>query len=63
VATVIFAEKVFPLGARLPGPVALCLIALGVWIAIAPGRVPGLTQPGTAHAISMERPEPTGTMP
>ncbi len=60
---VIFAEKVLPLGARLAGLVALCLIALGVWIAIAPGRVPGLTQPGMAPAMSMERPEPSGTMP
>ena len=60
---VIFAEKVLPLGARLAGLVALGLIALGVWIAIAPGRVPGLTQPGMAPAMSMERPEPSGTMP
>ena len=60
---VIFAEKVLPLGARLAGLVALGLIALGVWIAIAPGHVPGLTQPGMAPAMSMERPEPSGTMP
>jgi predicted metal-binding membrane protein len=60
---VIFAEKVLPLGARLAGLVALGLIALGVWIAIAPGRVPGLTQPGMAPAMSMERAEPSGTMP
>ena len=60
---VIFAEKVLPLGARLAGLVALGLIALGVWIAIAPGHVPGLTQPGMAPAMSMERPAPSGTMP
>ena len=63
VGAVIFAEKVLPLGARLAGLVALGLIALGVWIAIAPGHVPGLTQPGTAPAMSMERPEPSGKMP
>jgi predicted metal-binding membrane protein len=62
-AAVIFAEKVLPVGARLPGPVALCLIGLGVWIAIAPGGVPGLTQPGAAHAMRMEHPESGGMMP
>jgi predicted metal-binding membrane protein len=62
-AAVIFAEKVLPVGARLPGPVALCLIGLGVWIAIAPGGVPGLTQPGAAHAMPMEHSEPGGMMP
>jgi predicted metal-binding membrane protein len=60
---VIFAEKVLPLGARLAGLVAIGLIAVGVMIAIAPGRVPGLTQPGMAPAMSMERPEPSGAMP
>jgi hypothetical protein len=43
--------------------VALCLIGLGVWIAIAPGGVPGLTQPGAAHAMRMEHPESGGMMP
>jgi predicted metal-binding membrane protein len=60
---VIFAEKVLPLGARVAGLVALGLIVLGVWIAIAPGHVPGLTQPGMAPAMSMERPEPSAAMP
>ena len=63
VAAVILSEKVLPVGARLPGPVALCLVGLGVWIAIAPGGVPGLTQPGAAHAMTMEHSEPGGMMP
>jgi predicted metal-binding membrane protein len=63
VAAVIFAEKVLPAGARLPGPVAVCLVGLGVWIAVAPGAVPGLTQPGDGHSMSMEHTEPGGTMP
>jgi predicted metal-binding membrane protein len=62
VAAVIFAEKVLPVGPRLPGPVALCLVGLGVWIALAPGGVPGLTQPGGAHAMPMEHPERRGMM-
>jgi predicted metal-binding membrane protein len=41
VALVIFAEKVLPGGARLTAPVAVCLVALGALIAVAPGRVPG----------------------
>jgi len=45
VAVVIFAEKVLPHGARLVTPVAVALVALGVWVGVAPASVPGLTQP------------------
>jgi predicted metal-binding membrane protein len=48
VATIIFAEKVLPIGARLPRALAACFVALGIWIAVAPGSVPGLTEPGMA---------------
>ena len=60
VAGLVFAEKVLPFGARLPRVLAVCLIALGVWIAVAPASVPGLTQPmsgmsmGQAPASHME---------
>lgn len=53
VAAVIFAEKVLPLGARLSGAVAVLLIALGVWLALAPGSVPGLTEPGMRPDMPM----------
>jgi predicted metal-binding membrane protein len=56
VAVVILAEKALPRGTRLTGPVALCLIALGTWMAIAPSRIPGLTQPGIAPAMSPDEP-------
>ena len=46
VAVAIFAEKVFPFGARLARPVAAALVALGLWVGVSPGSVPGLTQPG-----------------
>jgi predicted metal-binding membrane protein len=46
VAAVIFAEKVLPFGHRLPRAVAVAFLALGVWVAVAPGSVPGLTLPG-----------------
>ena len=46
VAVAIFAEKVLPHGARLATPLAVALVALGVWVAVSPASVPGLTQPG-----------------
>ena len=45
VAAVIFAEKVLPFGGRLSAPFAVALVALGIWVAAAPGSIPGLTQP------------------
>jgi hypothetical protein len=48
VAALIFAEKVLPFGARLSGLIGVLLIAFGVWIALSPGSVPGLTEPGMA---------------
>ena len=46
VAVAIFAEKVLPHGARLVTPLAVALVALGVWVGMSPASVPGLTQPG-----------------
>jgi predicted metal-binding membrane protein len=46
VAVVIFAEKVLPHGARLAAPLAVALVALGVWVGVSPASVPELTQPG-----------------
>jgi predicted metal-binding membrane protein len=51
VAALIFAEKVLPFGERLSRVFALAFIALGIWVAAAPGSVPGLTQP---HLIQMQ---------
>ena len=48
VAALIFAEKVLPFGARLSGAIGVLLVAFGVWIALSPGSVPGLTEPGMA---------------
>ena len=44
VAALIFAQKVLPFGERLPYAFAAAFVAAGVWIAAAPGSVPGLTQ-------------------
>ena len=46
VAAAIFAEKALPHGVRLAIPLAVALIALGVWVGVSPASVPGLTQPG-----------------
>ena len=47
VTVLIFAEKVLPFGERLARLLAVALVLLGVWVAAAPGSVPGLTQPGS----------------
>jgi predicted metal-binding membrane protein len=46
VAAAIFAEKVLRHGARLAIPLAVALVALGLWVGVSPASVPGLTQPG-----------------
>ena len=43
VAVAIFAEKVLPQGPRLPRLVAPALVALGIWVAVSPASVPGLS--------------------
>jgi len=45
VAATIFAEKVTPFGARLSRVFAIAFVVFGIWVALAPGSVPGLTQP------------------
>lgn len=45
VAVAVFVQKVLPGGRRLEWPLALLLVALGVWIAVDPGSVPGLNAP------------------
>ena len=54
IAGVIFAEKVFPYGERLSRGIGIAFVALGLWIAIAPGSVPGLTDPGSDMGPSMQ---------
>jgi predicted metal-binding membrane protein len=53
VAVAIFAEKVLPHGSLLTGPLAIVLVAFGIWVGVSPASVPGLTQPGSASP-SME---------
>jgi predicted metal-binding membrane protein len=53
VAVAIFAEKVLPHGPRLATPLAVALVALGVWVGVSPASVPGLTQP-SGGSPSME---------
>lgn len=51
VAGVIFAQKVLPWGQRLHWAFAAVLVALGIWIAVDPGSVPGLVQPSMAMTM------------
>jgi predicted metal-binding membrane protein len=54
VAVAIFAEKVLPHGTRLAPVFAVALIALGIWVAVSPGSVPRLTEPGGGmHSMEM----------
>ena len=48
-AAAMFAEKVIPGGERIARTLASVLVALGIWIATAPGSVPHLTPPATVH--------------
>jgi predicted metal-binding membrane protein len=45
VAVAIFAEKVLPRGPTLASVFAIALVTLGIWVAVSPESVPGLTQP------------------
>jgi predicted metal-binding membrane protein len=54
VAAAISAEKLMPHGVRLARVVARALVALGLWVAVAPASVPGLTEPGGAPAMQMD---------
>jgi predicted metal-binding membrane protein len=53
VAALIFAQKVLPKGERLAPAFAVAFIAFGIWVAAAPGHVPGLTRPGSAPSMHM----------
>jgi predicted metal-binding membrane protein len=54
VAGVIFAEKVLPHDVQIRRVVGAALVALGVWAAISPGSVPGLTEPVQSPGMQME---------
>jgi predicted metal-binding membrane protein len=53
VAVAIFAEKVLPRGPRLMPVFAVALVALGIWVAMSPGSVPGLTEPSRSPSMEM----------
>jgi predicted metal-binding membrane protein len=53
VGVAIFTEKVLPPGERLAPAFAIALVALGIWVAVSPATVPGLTEPGGLHSMRM----------
>lgn len=50
VAALVFAQKLIPRGEQLPRVFAVAFVAVGIWVASAPGSVPGLTQPNSDAA-------------
>jgi predicted metal-binding membrane protein len=50
VAALILAQKVLPRGEQLTKVFAVAFVAVGIWVASAPGSVPGLTQPNSDAA-------------
>jgi predicted metal-binding membrane protein len=58
VAALIFAEKVLPYGERLSRVLSVAFVAVGIWVAVAPGSVPGLTEPESGPAMQMDRMSP-----
>jgi predicted metal-binding membrane protein len=53
VAVAIFAEKVLPRGPRLAPVFAAAMVALGIWVALSPASVPGLTEPGGSPSMEI----------
>jgi predicted metal-binding membrane protein len=53
VAAAVFAEKALPGGVRFSRALAVALVALGIWIALAPASVPNLTEPTAREMPAM----------
>lgn len=62
VAALILAQKVLPFGERLTRVFAVAFLAAGIWVAAAPGSVPGLTLPNS-DAADRARMRMMGQMP
>ena len=58
VAAIVFAEKVLPVGERVAQALAVVLVAFGIWVAVSPGSVPGLTRPGSEMKMDEMLPAP-----
>ena len=54
ISAAIFVEKVFPWGERLTWVLGVVLLGLAIWIAVSPGSVPWLVEPGQANMGGMD---------
>jgi predicted metal-binding membrane protein len=54
VAVAILIEKALPGGEGFARLLAVVLVALGIWVAVSPGSVPGLTQPNGMPMETMQ---------
>jgi hypothetical protein len=60
IAAVIAAEKLLPWNPLSSRAIALLLVVLAVAVAFVPGRVPGLTIPGSPEGPAMQQMGSTG---
>jgi predicted metal-binding membrane protein len=51
IATVIFIEKALPFGERASRAFAVAFVLLGLWVALDPSAVPGLTEPDSMSRL------------
>ena len=54
VAAVVFVEKVLPHGPAVSKTLAVGLVGFGIWLAVAPDTVPGVTDPGAMAEMEMD---------
>jgi predicted metal-binding membrane protein len=54
IAAAIFVEKVMPRGQLLTWPLGVLLLGLAIWIAVSPGSVPWLVEPGMGGMAGMD---------
>jgi predicted metal-binding membrane protein len=52
VAALVAAERLLPWRSHAVYAVAVALAVLGIWLAVAPGHLPGLTLPGSMSGMS-----------
>jgi predicted metal-binding membrane protein len=51
IGAVVFAQKVLPFGKGLAPVVAIVFVAVGIWVAVSPGSVPGLHVPSDSGSM------------
>jgi hypothetical protein len=63
VTAVVFIQRTLPRGDRITRLLGATLVAFGVWIAVSPSSVPGLTEPGSGMGMTAGTHRPMTRMP